>query len=174
VELPQFRHASAACLIPTFAPTAGKATPGPCSITSPIPMQYYILISCYRDTAYPRDHQLGLGKELAFSIVIEARFLQMRSHLSESEKAVSRGLCRMHNMYGRPLSRIYVKVNLDPKATIPNEAPIDSILLVAYTIQRTPRLVWNSRTNNLTRTSPGPGFWIGSSSTCVLIIGGSE
>jgi len=62
----------------------------------------------------------------------------MSSNLFEPEKVVSRGLCRMHNLYGRHLSRIYIKVNLDPKATIPNEALIDSILLVAYTTQRKP------------------------------------
>ena len=112
-ESPQFRHASAAYLMPTFAPTAGKTTPGPCSITSPTPIRHYILIFRYGDTAYPHGHQFGLGQELAFSIVIEARFVQMRSHLSERQKAVSRHLCKIHNLYGRHLSRIYIKVNLD-------------------------------------------------------------
>jgi hypothetical protein len=40
-KVPQFRHTSAAHLIPTLVPTAGVVTPAPCSITSPIPAPIY-------------------------------------------------------------------------------------------------------------------------------------
>ena len=36
--VPQLRHTSAAHFIPTLDPTAGFVTPGPCSMTSPIPI----------------------------------------------------------------------------------------------------------------------------------------
>jgi len=45
---PQLRHTSAAHFIPTLEPMTGFITPGPCSMTSPMPIERTLIAVSFR------------------------------------------------------------------------------------------------------------------------------